>query len=121
MKQTRRLLKFTSISDMEPVPDTSGDEAKKDLAKTAGIEIAAKTVKLMAGRLDYQRQGELEDSKRINREIFLSDLDIIQPIVFGITSNKLFINKNGPTLLLSSNKFATLTQYINSTYQRLFF
>jgi hypothetical protein len=63
-------------------------------------------------RLDFSRQEDVEGSKRINGAIFQSDLDISHPISFGITSRKLFINKNGPTLLLpSTNKYATVAQY----------
>ena len=63
-------------------------------------------------RLDYSRQEDVEGSKRINGAIFQTDLDISHPIAFGITSRKLFINKNGPTLLVpSTNKYATVAQY----------
>ena len=63
-------------------------------------------------RLDYARQEDVEGSKRINGAIFQADLDITHPIAFGITDRKLFINKNGSTLLLpSSNKYGTVAQY----------
>jgi hypothetical protein len=88
-----------------------GDEIKKE-PKFNGAENAAKPVKPLTERLDYQRQEDVEGSKRINGAIFQSDLDITHPIAFGVTSRKLFINKNGPTLLLpSSNKYATVAQY----------
>jgi len=90
----------------------AGDETKKDQAKLAGTETAARGVKPVAERLDYQRQEDVEGSKRINGAIFQADLDITHPIAFGLSSRKLFINKNGPTLLLpSSNKYATVAQY----------
>lgn len=94
-----------------PVPKTA-DEAKKDQSKAAVGETVAKVAKPVAERLDYLRQEDVEGSKRINGAIFQSDLDITHPIAFGVTSRKLFINKNGPILLLpSSNKYATVAQY----------
>jgi hypothetical protein len=71
-----------------------------------------KVAKKAPERLDYSRQEDVEGSKRINGAIFQTDLDISHPISFGITNRKLFINKNGPTLLLpSTNKYATVAQY----------
>jgi len=68
-------------------------------------------------RLDYARQEEVEGSKRINGAIFQADLDITNPIAFGITNRKLFINKNGSTILLpSSNRYATVAQYNAKPY-----
>ena len=92
------------------------DETKKE-PKLNGAENAAKPTKPLAERLDYQRQEDVEGSKRINGAIFQSDLDITHPIAFGVTSRKLFINKNGPTLLLpSSNKYATVAQYTSKPF-----
>ncbi|UEG52138.1 hypothetical protein LLH06_14320 [Mucilaginibacter daejeonensis] len=63
-------------------------------------------------RLNYARQEDVEGSRRINGAIFQADLDITHPIAFGVTSRKLFINKNGPTILVpSANKYATVAQY----------
>ncbi|CAM3938233.1 M14 family zinc carboxypeptidase [Mucilaginibacter galii] len=63
-------------------------------------------------RLDYARQEDVEGSRRINGAIFQADLDITHPIAFGVTSRKLFINKNGPTILVpSTNKYTTIAQY----------
>jgi hypothetical protein len=68
-------------------------------------------------RLDYARQEEVEGSKRINGAIFQADLDITNPIAFGITSRKLFINKNGSTILLpSANRYATVAQYTGKPF-----
>jgi hypothetical protein len=68
-------------------------------------------------RLDYARQEEVEGSKRINGAIFQADLDITNPIAYGITSRKLFINKNGSTILLpSSNRYATVAQYTGKPF-----
>lgn len=87
---------------------SSSAAAGKDKSKS-GLDAGAKPG---SQRLDYARQEDVEGSKRINGAIFLADLDITHPIAFGVTSRKLFINKNGPTLLLpSANKYATVAQY----------
>lgn len=81
-------------------------------AKAAEPAKEEKTAKQAPQRLDFSRQEDVEGSKRINGAIFQSDLDISHPISFGITSRRLFINKNGSTLLLpSTNKYATVAQY----------
>jgi len=104
----------TATAASEPAlasaPKTA-DENKKDRPKGTGAAPAGKTEKPIE-RLDYARQEDVEGSKRINGAIFLADLDITHPIAFGVTSRKLYINKNGPTLLLpSTNKYATVAQY----------
>ncbi len=68
-------------------------------------------------RLDYARQEDVEGAKRINGAIFQADIDITHPIAFGVTTRRLFINKNGPTILLpSTNKYATVAQYNAKPY-----
>ncbi len=63
-------------------------------------------------RLNYAQQEDTEGARRINGAIFQSDLDITHPIAFGVNSRTLFINKNGPTILLpSANKYSTVAQY----------
>lgn len=89
----------------------AAEEPKKDQAKAE--DPGLKPEKPVKERLDYARQEDVEGSKRINGAIFLADLDISHPIAFGVTSRKLFINKNGPTLLLpSENKYATVAAYV---------
>jgi hypothetical protein len=68
-------------------------------------------------RLDYARQEEVEGAKRINGAIFQADLDITNPIAYGITTRKLYVNKNGSTILLPSvNRYATVAQYTSSPF-----
>lgn len=87
------------------------EEVKQDQPKVA--ELAKPTKE----RLDYASQEDVEGSKRINGAIFLADLDITHPIAFGVTSRKLFINKNGSTLLLpSENKYATVAAYTTKPF-----
>jgi hypothetical protein len=68
-------------------------------------------------RLDYIRQTDVEGARRINGAIFQSDLDISNPIGFGVNDRKLYINKNGPTILVPSrNKYATVAQYTANSF-----
>lgn len=101
--------------DLPPVnfsAEKPGDDSKKDQPKATGNNAGVKLPKPTSERLDYTRQEDVEGSKRINGAIFVSDLDISHPIAFGVNSRKLFINKNGSTLLLPSpNKYATVAQY----------
>lgn len=63
-------------------------------------------------RLDYAQREDAEGAKRINGAIFQADLDTTHPIAFGVNSRRLYINKNGPVLLLpSANRYATIAQY----------
>ena len=88
------------------------DDIKKEPVNSSSALLTEKQTGLKAERLDYARQEDVEGSKRINGAIFLSDLDVTHPIAFGVGSRKLFINKNGSTLLLpSTNKYATVAQY----------
>lgn len=68
-------------------------------------------------RLDFVRQQDVEGAKRINGAIFVSDLDISSPIGFGVNDRKLFINKNGPTILVPSrNRYATVARYTGNSF-----
>lgn len=68
-------------------------------------------------RVDYADQQDVEGAKRINGGVFVADIDITHPIGFGLSSRKLFINKNGSTLLLpSANKYATVAQYSDKPF-----
>jgi Zinc carboxypeptidase len=68
-------------------------------------------------RLDYVRQTDVEGARRINGAIFQADLDVTNPIGFGVNDRKLFINKNGPTILVpSKNRYATVAQYTANSF-----
>lgn len=83
----------------------------------AAIEGNDAVKKEKQSRLDYARQEDVEGSRRINGAIFQADLDITHPIAFGVTSRKLFINKNGPTILVpSTNKYTTVAQYSSKPF-----
>ncbi len=78
---------------------------------TPGTE-NSRTAPARSNRVDYVQQQDVEGSRRINGAIFTADLDITNPLAFGITSRKLFINKNTSTFLqTSSNKYSTIAQY----------
>ena len=77
--------------------------------ENSGPVVAAKP---KTERVDYVDQQDVEGARRINGAIFTTDLDITNPLAFGITSRKLYINKNGSTFLQpSTNKYATVAQY----------
>lgn len=68
-------------------------------------------------RFDFVTQQDNEGAKRINGAIFVSDVDISHPIAFGVNSRKLFINKNGPTLLAqSANPYGTVAKYTDKPF-----
>jgi hypothetical protein len=99
---------FRRPGDIAAATEVKPDEKSKDEKSKVPVK---------AERLDFARQEDVEGSKRINGAIFQADLDISHPIAFGITSRKLFINKNGPTLLLpSANKYSTVAQYTASPF-----
>lgn len=68
-------------------------------------------------RLDYVKLQDVEGAKRLNGAIFITDLDTTHPIAFGVNSRRLFVNKNGSTILLPSrNKYSTVAKYINDSF-----
>jgi hypothetical protein len=96
---------------LDPLPfavRVGGDSARSAFGRRGGGD---------GERLDYVRQEDVEGAKRINGAIFQSDLDISNPIAFGINDRRLFINKNGPTILVPSrNKYATVARYTASSF-----
>ncbi len=85
--------------------------------KTAEADEKTPASKGTAERLDFVSKQDVEGSKRINGAIFLADIDITHPIAFGLNDRKLFINKNGPTLLQkSTDKYATVAQYTDKPF-----
>lgn len=96
------------------------NEARQTANGARNTNVKADTVsnkKPSSARLDFARQEDVEGSRRINGAIFLADIDVSHPIAFGLAGRKLYINKNGPTLLLPSlNKYATIAQYSNKPF-----
>lgn len=69
---------------------------------------------------EFKTKGEVKRVDYVNRGlggrggsgILSADIDITNPVAFGLTSRKIYINKIGSTILQPSrNKFATVAQY----------
>jgi len=68
-------------------------------------------------RLDYELKDETETAKRINGGIFLADIDITNPIAFGLHNRKIYFTKIGTTILQASkDRYSTIAKYIPSSY-----
>lgn len=68
-------------------------------------------------RIEYAKQEETESSRRINGGLFIADLDITNPIGFGLRERKVIFTKNSQTILLpSSNKYGTVARYAAAPY-----
>jgi hypothetical protein len=68
-------------------------------------------------RLDYELKDETETAKRINGGIFLADIDITNPIAFGLHNRKIYFTKTGTTILQASkDRYSTIAKYIPSSY-----
>jgi hypothetical protein len=90
---------------------------KENLAKEKLFVDSAENRKGKTTRVDYVKRDETETAKRINGGIFLSDIDITNPIAFGINSRKIYFTKTGTTILLpSKDKYATVAQYGPASY-----
>lgn len=106
-----------NVQAAAPAAESNGATARKPAAGSlrdtvANANAPATRRRGSGGRLDYNRQEEVEGAKRINGAIFQADLDITNPIAFGITTRKLFINKNGATILQqSANRYGTVALY----------
>lgn len=132
LTETERAPDRTNLNNLTPPPTTLIDANGKPVAAiptaqlgqsgsvaTVAAVTEAPTARRSSAteRLDYSQQQDVEGSKRINGAIFEADIDISHPIAFGLNSRKLFINKNGPTLLLpSTNKYATVAQYTKAPF-----
>lgn len=68
-------------------------------------------------RIDYVLQDVTEGARRINGGVFAGDIDISNPIAFGLTSRRIFFTKNSQTILQPSrNKYATIAKYAPESY-----
>ncbi|MET0241982.1 MAG: hypothetical protein ABW174_00880, partial [Flavitalea sp.] len=68
-------------------------------------------------RIDYVAQDYTEAARRINGGVFTADIDISNPVAFGLTSRKIFFTKNSQTILLpAKNKYATVAKYDANSY-----
>ena len=88
---------------------------------TPATAAAAETIPVKkvqgAERVDYANLEEVEGAKQLNGAIFITDLDTTHPIAFGINTRKLFVNKNGTTILLpSKSRYNTVAQYAGNSF-----
>jgi hypothetical protein len=68
-------------------------------------------------RVDFVDRGDYEAAKRINGGIFIADIDITNPVAFGINSRRIFFTKTGTTILLpAKDKYGTVARYIPAPY-----
>jgi hypothetical protein len=68
-------------------------------------------------RIDYVKQEETESARRINGGLFTADIDITNPIAFGLSDRKVVFTKNSQTILLPSrNKYSTVSRYTPAPY-----
>lgn len=80
------------------------------------VDTAAKK-KVLNPRLDFVSKADSEAAKRINGGIFLADVDLTNPIAFGLNERKVYFTKTGTTILQASkDKYATVAQYIPQAY-----
>jgi hypothetical protein len=71
----------------------------------------------VASRVDYDKREVTEVPNRINGGIFLSDLDLSNPLAFGLSQRVNFLVKTGTTLFQpSKNKYATVAKYLPDPY-----
>lgn len=91
--------------DGPPVPAASG------LPGTASRPQPARPAAASAQRLDFVAQ-EQEGTRAIAGSIYLADVDLSNPLAFGLTSRKLYVFRNGTTFLRPArNPYATVVQY----------
>ncbi len=96
------LIAFKSASEWAIANNLINEQVLKDSADTASGQT----------RIDYVLQTEANAPDRISGNIFRADIDITNPIGFGLHSRSLFVNIDGNTILLpSKNKFATVAQF----------
>ena len=90
---------------------------KEELVKEKLYADSASTKKSAAERIDYVSKEDVETAKRINGGIFLADIDITNPIAFGVSNRKIFFTKTGTTILQpSKDKYSTIAKYLPTSY-----
>ena len=90
---------------------------KENLVKEKLYTDSAVSKKALNPRADYVVKAETETAKRINGGIFLADIDLTNPIAFGLNSRKIYFTKTGNTILQpSQDKYATVAQYLPASY-----
>lgn len=124
VKETLKAAAFTGRGGELPVQPTpqagprGRQQNKPDTAAASAVAEQSSEKQFNAdARLDAARRENVEGAKRVNGAVFISDLDTTHPLAYGITSRKLYINKNGSTILLpSADKYATVAQYSSKPF-----
>lgn len=81
------------------------------------IVVDSSAKKGVTERVDYVTRTEGEASKRINGGLFLADIDITNPLAFGLNDRKIFFTKNSATILApSKSSYATVAKYLAAPY-----
>lgn len=94
----------THFVGAEPKGEKSGERSERPEGKSEKEERAFK-------RLDYDKQRELNGPGQIGGVLYAADLDITNPLAFGIHSRELYTMKSGSYVLPHpTNNFASLVQ-----------
>lgn len=68
-------------------------------------------------RVDFVDRGDFEAARRINGGIFTADIDITNPVAFGVNNRRIFFTKTGTTILLpAKDKYSTVAKYTSAPY-----
>jgi hypothetical protein len=90
---------------------------KEELVKEKLYSDSTLAKKGASERVDYALKDDTETAKRINGGIFLADIDITNPIAFGVNNRKIYFTKTGTTILQSSkDKYSTVAKYFPTSY-----
>jgi hypothetical protein len=94
--------------------DTTAFAVAVAKAPTPKVTQRPKPQTSFARRADFVGQ-EQEGTRAIAGSIYLTDIDITNPIGFGLTNRRLYVFRNGTTFLKPSrNPYATVAQYTAS-------
>lgn len=90
---------------------------KAELSKEKLYIDSAAIKKAKNERVDYALQEITEPAKRINGGIFIADVDITNPIGYGLNNRKVYFTKNSTTILQpSKDKYSTVARYLPAPY-----
>ena len=93
----------------EGVTERTNSGRRSENTRTEGLEPTK--------RLDYGSREVTETAKRVNGGIFLTDIDITNPIAFGLPSRKIYFTKTGSTILqLSKDQYSTVAKYYSTPF-----
>jgi hypothetical protein len=95
----------TTITARAASPENASGKKTKETASAAPQ---------VAHRTDFVNQ-EYEGARAIAGSIYRTDVDLTNPIAFGLTDRRLYVFRNGTTFLRPSrNPYATVAQYTSA-------